>query len=1714
MGGGVSLQQLQQLPEVLDQDLFTKLVKDKKFAPECYSIFADYNGMISRKRLQEICITRDCYLSYEWGIDTKGRATHRRVAQIADYLSKKKGLIIYAEDGQYRNNTPLVNLTLQERIQQSLATSSCMIMFFTKRYFEKFVEEKKAKKLPSAVLFTTLQQQQRGLVVPKKKTEVEQIRREEEKSLDEVEENQLQLEFQLFRDLKKGSTRYILPVVLEDKAGIDFAPQLLKDHFGHRLIINASNFEENMEEVLNGLFDYVVKTINPMRLGGPFLQRNQIYGQTDEGKLLIWLRKCLGVQNNNNGGGSGKGGVKVCAEETIEKYLRILLEENMNSFLKLYGVLQVDDQYLIRLGFQECHSQIIYQRLEKEIKENLMMENIRQIDSVMARQKDKDVLEQQKYHDEINEVVENAKKMKELTLMAGEDTLSYTLRAYEQQVVKSISFEQMQVKFFKQLLEDQVVYQEKVSAIQDMLWKEMEARVVGDRLQRLQQVLEIDSVDKICELFRNTIGDLERTLVSTSTASGRRDSMKKTTFSDVVTSAMSANTSTNVSATASPTMSRRTSAFVPPAPTTTDGSPQSVTRKEAVLSKFKSLVKYGVTHQLTATGDFESTVQDLSELSYLLQVCSTILHKIQRMSQDNPDQVSRFVDQGISKLLLTLLSKGYMYTSHYPSLFSIDNDSHWGADLDEESAFDPRRPIHDIIFQQHRKLYLPHQVMLTMSFLMQCQLDKHSLHEQLVYLFGKSGSIDLMIEIIKFHMEHLSIVVLCLHVIDMLMSTQQGPIRQQHIHNFLQNFSYLLLLMILLEKYDLQHLDDDLEDEDDGGLLGGSPSPKKAKKKPHASNSNGKDIVPHDRTSLTLQYVALRTYIISIFTKCAVFSQEMVMASQRRNSMVATGANSHAASRRGSTATNAGDNTSEAMVNYYQDLLSKSRPALISRAVNELLVWYIQQHPHIVHRTKKDDTAPFLTPTKQRETKVAKAQEETLKNAQPPMHMTDDLLLTLITSFEVIYLDRRKVYSPTHHYRRDELSGELHPVDVEAAMALLTAEARKKQSEAMKKRLQEIDAKIAKDLLEQEEARKKKLQAKKDITTVNANHREVLEQLAKEEADEIEKARQQAREQRRRERVEAKKAQAEERKKKQEEEESKKAKGKQVNRRKRSLRESMTILLNEFYLIPFLIHQLRRHRTNSSIVIAIVRSLGNMLYLRDDLRRRANEFSLSGELMLIVKEGLKLFRQHHANKKKKPRASSPQRAQSPEREGGDTTQKKHESTSHSSKLQSRKLGIEILRESFITLSNYFTVLSPEVVVEDSGDGNSVITAPSDAPAENFLYPSWDCIHYCVEQGLCEIVLEIFSQSQLDNKLLRATLLLIHKMIQCGNFLTCSRFVAIGFIDKLALFLDMNMTMDNLIFELTCQILISLSRSDEIRINAGKRLIEKTRADSWLITHIRRLCLAKGTNGHWTHYYSHAILDIHPEDVSEVGIALSSAQSNTAAAAAAATLPSFNHSMNAMYQMSSSNLPGVGKSADPILKKKVCKSCILGCTLIHTLCKHSTHGNDFMRKIRIAGFQQWLHKAPLVVGEERDMHALPKSLDVPQLANSVNMYRHRKSTVDNPSMQLLHNINDMPTPEKTKPSEGSEGEDEKEESPEDEKPPSKPVIHYMLPVDTMLDSVHLPFQDRSVEFTQNISKAYFDEMIQDVFRMFNVDYGPLLLPPDEHQSQSQSAFRHK
>ena len=306
-----------------------------KFGVEAYDCFADSDGKMSKERFLDVVSSCDCFLSHDWGIDESGRHTHERVQRVADYL-RSKGLFVYLDEGQLHNKLQVECLKTEERLQFALRKSQCAILFLTKRYSDKICQSRYQNDIKTEYEIIC---KLKGLryMIPVVFEDFFQplLRYEEHTNSPASTENSPEIaadkrgyhsvsEADIERIARAGDT-LIVP------AATCRADNLLFRQFKEKPCVDLTSFERSHDQC-EQLYDYILNTILPLRMGGHYKHSNYIYANTVSGRHFAWFRHHIPASIIDH------LAAKRCAEA--------LTQHGIETTVRLWSTLQADPTFL------------------------------------------------------------------------------------------------------------------------------------------------------------------------------------------------------------------------------------------------------------------------------------------------------------------------------------------------------------------------------------------------------------------------------------------------------------------------------------------------------------------------------------------------------------------------------------------------------------------------------------------------------------------------------------------------------------------------------------------------------------------------------------------------------------------------------------------------------------------------------------------------------------------------------------------------------------------------------------------------------------------------------------------------------------------------------------------------------------------------------------------------------------------------------------------------------------------------------------------------------------------------------------------------------------------------------------------------------------------------------------------------------------------------
>ena len=726
-------------------------------------------------------------------------------------------------------------------------------------------------------------------------------------------ENQINIEFNEFLNLK--GSRYMIPVIMEEKARInpETTPKFFYDLFEKRFSVTLTEFEYNPDQ-LEELYGFILQTIKPLREGGSFVKQDTEYACSVEGKHFHWLSQRFVIEDllaaarrhaeqqdsQSLDGGElepasrskpkpEKTASQLLAElkdigkprvpqDLLKKYAKIFAENEFESPSRIVPFIQSSDSYLVDLGIEKTHAKYLREEILKDVKENFDVQNISKIDKVLAAKKRSFTREEELKNRKLLQILENANRMKELSQMAFEDALSFSLQQFLAAIETQQLFEKKRCQLSENIRQENEKYVFLVISLQESVERRKNEEVQETRRRNYARILSCASIFEIMQFFRENLRlideitlrgnpveessqhytndnhelmryiqsqppQLLRTSMSQSLAAMSPKKSKFVDTSFLSPSKKASFSQRSLSMSPSPqhqtgrSLKMNTSASFlastiateePPHQPQPSGSFSPFQTAGSPSGKMK-LVPYGITRQQTIHADINATL-DPNELSFQLQESAYIFKQMELLIANSTENVTIFIENGIVKLLLTFLAQQYIHAIHFNS-----------------ASF-----MTDPLFFE---LSLPHQPLIFLGKLVRCRVDYEAVHKQIVFLLHRHGVLPLLFEIIKFYVEKIEIIALVLHLIDLLMTTRDQSVLMSYLAELLpppptassslrgrggagvqsqtqslavyrgggQNPSefYLLLLMIILEKY---YYHREPEDSEVPVLVPGSPS--------------------------------------------------------------------------------------------------------------------------------------------------------------------------------------------------------------------------------------------------------------------------------------------------------------------------------------------------------------------------------------------------------------------------------------------------------------------------------------------------------------------------------------------------------------------------------------------------------------------------------------------------------------------------------------------------------------------------------------------------------------------------------------------------------------------------------------------------------------------------------------------------------------------------
>jgi hypothetical protein len=413
----------------------------------------------------------------------------------------------------------------------------------------------------------------------------------------------------------------------------------------------------------------------------------------------------------------------------LKTYAELFTSSHLETTTRLIPLLQGNDNYLIDIGILPIHSSYLRNEILKDIKENFDSKYLTSIDKILAEKKkiySKEDLEKQS---KLQQLLENSSQMKELSLMAYEDQLSYTMRNHYELIEKQETFIKKQEKLKQFIQEDNEEYAFLVSSLKESTERRQYEEINEKRAIRYEKIVAASSIFEIMQYFRETIAAIELITFEPPVEELLIENAMKRSMS-FIPSHSPQNLSSkkgiavDISFLPSSSPSRRgekKGSLSSPSFDDEIGNEGPSSKRRNVKKK---LVPYGLTKQLSVTSNINAT-KDSIELSHLLQESLYILKKMELLihstsssttsvaneAEGNPLQnVTTYIENGFIKLFLTYLSSHYLHNLTFVSSYFTSNPLYY-------------------------ELKLPFQPLYLLSNMIRSSLNYDlSYHKQLIYL--------------------------------------------------------------------------------------------------------------------------------------------------------------------------------------------------------------------------------------------------------------------------------------------------------------------------------------------------------------------------------------------------------------------------------------------------------------------------------------------------------------------------------------------------------------------------------------------------------------------------------------------------------------------------------------------------------------------------------------------------------------------------------------------------------------------------------------------------------------------------------------------------------------------------------------------------------------------------------------------------------------------
>jgi hypothetical protein len=169
---------------------------------------------------------------------------------------------------------------------------------------------------------------------------------------------------------------------------------------------------EWVEEQRSDLYEYIIRVIRPLRIGGEYTENKALFNASIEGRHYGWMRRNTDIDHLR-----------------AEKYARILTANNIETTTMIHRLQTTNNSLLTQLKIPIEDSETLIKAVKAELEFNLSAENTNAIEAVLVKEREAMLVVAEREAVRRQFFVDQELLLREAVAMQNEDAAGHKLRS-------------------------------------------------------------------------------------------------------------------------------------------------------------------------------------------------------------------------------------------------------------------------------------------------------------------------------------------------------------------------------------------------------------------------------------------------------------------------------------------------------------------------------------------------------------------------------------------------------------------------------------------------------------------------------------------------------------------------------------------------------------------------------------------------------------------------------------------------------------------------------------------------------------------------------------------------------------------------------------------------------------------------------------------------------------------------------------------------------------------------------------------------------------------------------------------------------------------------------------------------------------------------------------------------------------------------------------